>query len=365
MPTALPAPGGMWVWTTRALLAEPDSADALVRFVAQHRIERVFLQLPPAEGERAAAGFVPFDGRRLGPLVGALHDAGAAVYALDGDPAYALPANHAGVLRTTERLIAYNRAAAPRERFFGVRYDVEPYLAPGFQGPRRQEILDGYVGLVAAVAAAAHAGGLRVGVDVPFWLDAPDEERGRRLSAVLDGRRAPVLTHLLSSVDDIAIMDYRTRAEGPDGVVAHAWDELDAARAAGVGVLVGLETEALADEELFTFAGAGRSGLPPERGRWIVLGPGAEEGTVEVRLVEGAGDLAALRRDTAGQSAAAFRHWPAGTPIRVPADKQSFHNLGAEALTRTAARVAAALEHEPAFLGIAYHRYASLNALLR
>lgn len=367
--TTLPTPGGLWVWSTHQLLDSPDSVTALAGFVADHQVARVFLQLPPADGARASAGFVPFDGPRLGRVIRALTTAGARVWALDGDPAYALPANHNGVLRTIQRVVSYNRAAPPEERFEGVHYDVEPYLVPGFQGPRRGEILDGWVRLVSDMARVAHDGGLKVGVDIPFWLDAPDEETGEPLTAVLDGRSAPVLEHLLGAVDQLAIMDYRTRPDGPDGIVAHAWGEMEAAEAAGVNVLLGLETGPLADEDLYTFTGPGVEGLPPAEGRWVVLAPG-EGRSAAVWLVDGPGGAAALRADLGVPPGAepvglsGVRHWPAGTPIRVAADKQSFGSLGPDALRAAAARTVAAFQGERAFAGIAYHSYTSLKALL-
>ncbi|MDP2957045.1 MAG: hypothetical protein Q8N53_11545 [Longimicrobiales bacterium] len=361
----LPRPEALWVWNTRELLRDDGARRDFLAFVQGHGFRRVFLQLPPAEGERAAAGFVPFDGGALGPLVAALEGLGVGTWALDGDPAYALAANHAGVLATVDRVAAHNAAAPPEQRVQGVRYDVEPYLTPGFQGPRRAEILDGYVALVAAVGARARAAGLSAGVDIPFWLDAPDEDSGRPLDAVLDGVRRPVLEHVLAHVDEVAVMDYRTTASGPDGSVAHAVAELEAAGRAGAGVLVAVETEALVDEDLFTFAGEGWEGPPPEPGRWVVLEPAGAD-RARVWLVEGSGARGALLSAVAeaGLAPASLRHWPAGRAARVAADKQSFHRLGGPRLLAESGRLVAALASYPAFRGLAYHHYGSLKELL-
>ena len=130
----------------------------------------------------------------------------------------------------------HNASVPADERFHGVRYDIEPYLAPGFQGPARQALLDGYVELLAGVAEIADGGGLAVGVDIPFWFDAPDEETNVRMTAPLAGRTAPLLEHVMSLVDDLAIMDYRTEAFGPNGALAHAYHEL---RMCGAGAADG------------------------------------------------------------------------------------------------------------------------------
>ncbi|MFQ5538186.1 MAG: hypothetical protein ACE5GJ_12140 [Gemmatimonadota bacterium] len=360
----------LWVWNTRELIADPEARRAFLDFVIRHGFDRIFLQLPPARGSAPRKGFVPFDPGAVGEIVAELGGVGAGVYALDGDPAYALPANHDGVLRTVARVAAYNASAPPGARFLGVRYDVEPYLLPGFQGPRRGEILDGYVMLAARVSEAAAEAGLRFGMDIPFWLDTPDEETGRLLTARLDGVEAPVLGHLLAHVSDLAVMDYRTRAYGLDGAVAHALGELTAAREEGVGVYVALETVALPDEDLYTFRGAGHSGAElAGPGPWVALSP-LPEGGAGVWLVE-AGEPGAARArlkeeiSARGASAAETFWWPAGRPVRVRADKQSFHNLGAAALETQADRIIRKLGGSPAFLGLAYHHYGSLRALLR
>jgi hypothetical protein len=174
-----------------------------------------------------------------------------------------------------------------------------------------------------------------------------------------------VLEHVLASVDEVAVMDYRTPVSGPDGSVAHAVAELEAAGRAGAGVLVAVETEALVDEDLFTFAGEGWEGPSPEPGRWIVLEP-AGTGRGRVWLVEGSSARRAMLTAVAeaGVPAASLRHWPAGRAARVAADKQSFHRLGSARHLAESGRLAAALASHPAFLGLAYHHYGSLRELL-
>jgi hypothetical protein len=350
------------VWSTEELLADASARATFLEFVRQRRIDRVFLQLVPGPGLASSAGFVPFDGALLGPLVAELRARGALTYALDGDPRYVRPENHAGVLRTVARVADHNRRVPPEQRFYGVRYDVEPYILPGFQGPRRAAILADYVRLVEAVSGAARAAELAVGLDIPFWLDGRDEVTGARFEALLDGRPTPVLARLLELADDMAVMAYRTFADGPDGVLAHTHEEL--ARAAGqdVEVFVGIETTPLADERRYTFRGRGRSGLPTvAEAPWIVLEEREDE-PARVWLVQGAEALGALAEATSGS--ASLRHWFAGTPVPLPGSALSFHSLGAEAMVRTAEEVLARLGGSAAFRGIAYHDYSGLRALL-
>jgi hypothetical protein len=285
------------------------------------------------------------------------------VYALDGDRYYVLDENHEGVFRTVRRLVEHNATVPPEQRFHGVRYDIEPYLVEGFQGGRRAELLDGYVTLIAGESDIAHAGGLAVAVDVPFWLDSPDEETGAYMEAELGGERRRLIEHIMTLVDDIAIMDYRTNALGPDGVLAHAYHELEMAEKEGVDVFVGVETVWLPDEDLLTFLGPVSEGLPSSAAaRWIVLEQGADERT-RLWVVDSEDALADLRART--ESALLLRHWPVGRPIRVNADRQSFFNLGQESLRSVTRDVIRRLITKPAFAGLAFHDYRGFSELLR
>jgi len=363
---AEPAPGrrakALWVWNTAGLLGDSVARDAFLGFVGAHGFTRIFLQLAPAKGERARAGFVPFDVKATGALIGRLSALGVQVDALDGDPRYVLPRNRAGVLATVARVAEANLRLPAREHFHGVHYDVEPYLVPGYQSPRREEILDGYVGLVTAVSRAAHAAGLTAGFDVPFWLGAPDEVTGKQLVATLDGVRRRVLDEVVSVADEITVMDYRTFAWGPDGGVVHALDDLHAAAAAGVRVFVGVETTPVADEDLFTFRGPPDRGFPVgPGGSWIVLEP-VDTATARVWIVGNEPGRRRLAERLAGRDD--LLYWPAGRPVRVPGDKLSFHGLGAERLRAETDTLAHALSASPAFVGLAYHDYVGLEALL-
>ena len=353
----------LWVWTTSELLQDMSERRAFLDFIESQAIERVFLYLPAAEGEQPSAGYIPFDGAALAPLLAEIHARGALTYALDGDPDYVHVENHVGVLRTVQRVAEYNRSHRPEERFLGVRYDVEPYLVRGFQGPQRQEILAGYVSLLAQISEVAHPAGLAVGADIPFWFDAGDENTGEPFEAVLNGVRAPVLHHVMASVDDIAIMAYRTSVDGPNGVLLHSAGEIAHGRISGVGVFVGVETTHLLDEDLYTLRGVGRVGLPDlGDATWIVL---EDRGGDLVRVWFASGEEALAELEHQVQDPGSLRTWFAGQPVPLPGDMLSFHALGPEAMNALVQRVVLQFGEDPAFLGLAYHDYRGLSALLQ
>ena len=353
----------LWVWETRQILDSAAERAHFLDFVRAQGFTRVFLLVPPARGTTFDAGYIPFSSEELGPLVADLRDRGALTYALDGDPSYALPENHAGVVRTVERVAEHNRSVPADQRFHGIRYDIEPYLVPGFQGTRRAELLDGYVSVLARASGAARAANLAFGADIPFWLDGPDEESGEAMHAVLDGRRAPVLEHVMTLVDDVAIMDYRTDALGPNGAISLAYNEIEMAARFGAEVFVGIETVRLNDEDLHDFFGAPAEGLPAHaRARWLVLTAESPGGHGRLWLVDSEEALREL--DRVSSDAALVRHWPAGRPTRVAGDLQSFHGLGAERMRSVAGEIVRHLASRPTFAGLAFHDYPGLRRLI-
>jgi hypothetical protein len=352
----------LWVWNTAELLADSAAERRFLDFVQGGAFDRVFMQLVPAEGAEAVAGWVPFDGERLGRLVAELERRGAEVYALDGDPSYALPENHEGVLRTLRALLEHNRTAPEERRLHGVRYDIEPYALPAFRSAGRDALLTGYLDLLSSISVEAR-GQLRLGLDIPFWFDAPEAPTGRPISLSWRGQERTLLDHLLGQVDDVAVMAYRTSAYGADGSLALADGELRAAAEAGVDVYVGMETERLPDEESYAF-GEPRRGLPPATGGTWVVGASLPDGVARFWLVA-AGQAAALEPAIigAGVSAEAVFYWRAEPPTRIPGARLSFDSLGARRLEVEAGRILRELGSKPAFAGLAYHHYGSLSRL--
>jgi hypothetical protein len=130
-----------------------------------------------------------------------------------------------------------------------LRFDIEPYLLPGFSGPAKTPILRDYLALFDKLHVIAKSGALPLGADIPFWFDG--EDRYQEPVAQVAGR--PVSELVMDRVDNVAVMAYRTRIYGPDGVIAHAIDEIEYAEATGKAVYVGLETGPLPNEHVREF----------------------------------------------------------------------------------------------------------------
>jgi len=252
-----------WVWNTDSLMRHLPLQDALVSYLRRERITKAFVQIPAPHEDPGSSRFT-LDMARLQPLIARTRQCGVTVHALEGAPDFIRADRQDVLIRLLEAVMAYNDRVPPDARFQGVHLDVEPYLLPGFGSARRADILSSYIMLLKRVRAALTGTGLTFGADIPCWLDNQDEWNGERNEYIEDKARRPVLDAVLDIVDEIGIMSYRTLAEGENGIIHLASNEVALAGMRGKKVLVAMETESLPDEWLVVFRGEPYRGFPIE-----------------------------------------------------------------------------------------------------
>jgi len=340
----------MWLWETPAVTSGPDARRRLVQFCRTEGITDLFMQLPYKAERVDERWTISWDRERLRPLIADLHAAGVTVHALDGDPKFGLPEWHGQVIATIRSIVEYNRESLPAERFDGIRYDIEPYLLPGFGGVRRTQILQHYLTIVAASQAVAAQAGLVYGVDIPAWFD----ERNEFFEPVAEVEGRPLSEIIIDIVDNVGIMDYRTQAYGADGTIAHAQSELRYAAGVGKKVFVGLETSELPDETDFAFSSEGSGGsrvvveqIDDQRARitWI-----AEEAWDRLGGWRGTTTGTVILRESRATD--------------VPSGKLTFAAYGRSELDVVIEDTARELQQFESFYGFAIHSYESYRPWL-
>ncbi len=340
----------MWLWETPAVTSGPDARRRLVQFCRTEGITDLFMQLPYKAERVDERWTISWDRERLRPLIAELHAAGVTVHALDGDPKFGLPEWHGQVIATIRSIVEYNRESLPAERFDGIRYDIEPYLLPGFGGVRRTQILQHYLTIVAASQAVAAQAGLVYGVDIPAWFD----ERNEFFEPVAEVEGRPLSELIIDIVDNVGIMDYRTQAYGADGTIAHAQTELRYAARRGKKVFVGLETSELPDETDFAFSSEGSGGsrvvveqIDDQRARitWI-----AEEAWDRLGGGRGTTTGTVILRESRATD--------------VPSGKLTFAAYGRSELDVVIEDTALELQQFESFYGFAIHSYESYRPWL-
>lgn len=233
-----PGPRAIWTWEAEsyAMLESEGVATNSLAFLRSRSIGTVYLYADAWHGRNLISA-QPQLYRRL---LRRMHDAGLRVFALLGSgdlhtERYVLPGERASAVAMLERVLDYNAAVAPAERFDGVNLDIEPHILNEWS-TRKMELLTGFLDMSEALMRTKALSGqaLAVGPAIPFWLDGIELE--------WKGRRKAVSQHVQDLYDYVALMDYRDHADGADGIVSHALDELHYGERIGRPVLIGVET---------------------------------------------------------------------------------------------------------------------------
>ena len=103
-------------------------------------------------------------------FVGAAHQQGISVHALNGQPDWAY---EEGRRQGMERWPGWKRTIgrAPEEKFEGVQFDVEPYVLRRW-GREQAQVVEEWSANMEVWVQEAKRQGLTFSAAVPFWLDS-------------------------------------------------------------------------------------------------------------------------------------------------------------------------------------------------
>ena len=235
---ARPGPRAIWIWeeASYAMLDGDAQARAGISFLREKSISTAYLYADAYAGRNLIAARP----ERYRTLVRRMHAAGLRVVALLGSgylhtERYLLPEHLREVRAMLQRVLDYNAAAAPDERFDGISLDIEPHILDAWAS-RKMALLGDFLDMSEALMRQKNAVAplLPMGPAIPFWYDGiPIEWKGRRQA---------MNEHVQDLYDYVALMDYRDHAAGGDGLVSHARDELEYGNRIGKPVLIGVET---------------------------------------------------------------------------------------------------------------------------
>ncbi len=235
---AAPAPRAVWMWEkdSYAIAQSTAAAEAAIAFLKSKDIQTVYLYADAYQGRN----LIKSRPQLYRGLIGRLHGSGLRVYALLGSwylhtEEYILPKRHKAALKMFRQVLKYNASSDAGERFDGINLDLEPHMLDQWKD-RKNELLLNFLDLGKELMALKKRSGqtLAAGPAIPFWLDGMPLEWG--------GSRKPASEHVQDIYDYVALMDYRDHAEGRDGIISHAGDELKYAGPRGRKVVIGVET---------------------------------------------------------------------------------------------------------------------------
>lgn len=203
--TPAPAARAMWVWDTSTPQATVDLAVA-------RGIGQLYVAVPP---HLDASPQLP----AVTQLSRSARAAGVRVDALGGDPGW--------VDNPSWVVTNWLRPALATGLFTGVHADIEPYTTSAWQTQQAATITK-YLSTLDTLRT--NAGSAPLEADIPFWFDGV-AANGSTLDREVIRRTAGV-----------TVMAYRNLADGPDGSVALAANEVQAGIQLGRPVRIGQET---------------------------------------------------------------------------------------------------------------------------
>ena len=248
----------MWIWHTVRQLKNKDAQKEFFNFCTRHGVNLIFFQLQYQLQKKADGSYLCIlsHEQELRHFISEASKRGIEVHALDGFSRFALKPWHEKIYAQIRAIIDYNKKVSPSERFTGIHHDNEPYLIPAYWGTVLEDVMVQYLELCSTSQKMVRDSGLShfvFGVDIPFWYEEANFDFLTPVEVTWKGVKKPASYHIIDIVDNIGIMDYRTKAFGADGTIVHGRNEIAYANKAGKKVLIGVETYPLPHEIFAVF----------------------------------------------------------------------------------------------------------------
>ena len=245
---------GAWVWKNPVDIST-DTWNQWMAFCNKEGIRTIYLDIgtytdikdmhdTSAQQQRLDAFTT-----QLRLLVAIASQRGIKVQGLAGYNTWANPASYYIPEELVTFVTQYNQESQPESRLSGMQFDIEPYQQSTFEvAGNRPEILKNYLRLLDRLISQMQnqAPNLAFGVTVPYWLDG---ESDRAQALFWNGKTQVPVYHVFDTLAEYphayaVILDYRDTAEGKNGSIQHATDELNYARSntPNLKILIGQET---------------------------------------------------------------------------------------------------------------------------
>ncbi|MFZ4620249.1 MAG: hypothetical protein ACOYNS_06810 [Bacteroidota bacterium] len=229
--TAQAKDNALWIWNTRQIIDQPEWRDSLLSVTSQLCINTLFLYLSydiSDDGDTVTL----YNKDSLIALLSWAKQNSFKVHALAGEPEWALPQNHNRPLAFAREVIKLRNETGMPD---GLQFDIEPYLLLPFSLPQtKQQLLKDWIHCVWKTGKLIREQSpLTYGIAIPFWMED---------TITIENITMPIGKHLSFLTDYLAIMAYRSKAEGSASVISFSERELEWAKQANRKIYIGIET---------------------------------------------------------------------------------------------------------------------------
>lgn len=230
---------GVWWWRGNNAATNPAEVARRLDFLSAHGVDEIYFCVDLRKFQKETRDFVK-----------KAHAKGMRVACLNGDVSWIRPGNR-GFAETLALYLAYQKAAAPDEKFYALHLDVEPHQDAKLSDARKWQL---YADFVLRAAADVHAAGEKIEWDIPFWLDNLKVAYG-------DKAEAPLLEVVMDNSDAVALMSYRDSAEAMLDV---SKTEIEMAKSRSIRVILGAETGETGEGSVVTYFEEGAAKMDAE-----------------------------------------------------------------------------------------------------
>ena len=218
-----------WVWKYDPVNSREIRRD-LLTFAESTALKTLFVYLGEDPITRTPQEYQD----RLAEFLREAHARGIQIEALQGNPLWALKANHSLALNWVKGYLDFNKKRPLAEKIDGVSLDIEPYLTSEWETGDREKLKSDFIELLSQlrrmVDDSVHPelveGSFQLGVAIPvFYKREPEFEEA-----------------LLKQVDYAALMDYYDAAVD---IIENARFHINLANRLGKKIVIGVETQDL------------------------------------------------------------------------------------------------------------------------
>lgn len=231
-----------WLWQTYQTASQPDQ---ILSFTAKQGVNLLYLKIDTTLRPAYYQSFVK-----------QAREMGIEVHALGGKASWGLERGREEILSLISWVVRYNQSVGAEAAISGIHLDIEPHTLPEWKTDQASVIRQWMANVDAYTSyLQAQAPNLRLGADIPFWLDKyplPDQPS------------ISVAERLIAAHDHVAVMAYRDKAEGPNSISALVPQELEIAERLGKKIVVAVETKASSEGDFVTFYEEGRTRMEDE-----------------------------------------------------------------------------------------------------
>ncbi|WP_036815867.1 hypothetical protein [Pontibacillus yanchengensis] len=221
-----------WIWDVEQIQENPEKT---ISFAKQQNVNLIYVHVSINE----------FSPKLYRSFIKEASKQDINVYALGGDPTWALTKNQDSLDKFVSQVKNYNRVVPEEQKFEGIHLDVEPYLLPEWKKDQNEVIEQWLMNTASVVDQAKANTELAVSGDFPFWV--------HKLN--VPGSSQKVSEWMLNKLDSITIMAYRDYTEGTNGIKSIVTPLVDQAHQHNKSVIVGVNVIDTSEGSHTTFHG--------------------------------------------------------------------------------------------------------------